>query len=301
MGKLEINYENILPDLPGDKNIILWRYMSFSSLCEILMNDYIPLISVSKFSDKSEGIILRSILSKRPNTHQDSINFAMQKYFETIYISSWHKSRYEDAAMWDRYTQGREGVAIKTNAELLKECIALGRNMIWYNDLLSDVNLNNLGPVVESDATRINPELMIKRVEYVSNNPIDFEMEEKYLQNGYDKLCFFYKLEDFRNESEVRILKSTFGNPYGFATLNPSNLYRIDDALQTHVPSEDSVKLKLDSANKLVEKIVVSPYAHDRFIETVKQTISCINKSRESLGLDLIKCEVVESRRKDWV
>ena len=41
--------------------------MSFASLCEILMSNYIPLISVSKFPDKSEGIMLKEVLSKLPN------------------------------------------------------------------------------------------------------------------------------------------------------------------------------------------------------------------------------------------
>ncbi len=32
--------------------------MSFSALCEILMNDYIPLIPIQHFFDKSEGRVL---------------------------------------------------------------------------------------------------------------------------------------------------------------------------------------------------------------------------------------------------
>ena len=92
MENCEINYENIPPDLEPDENITLWRYMSFSSLCEILMYDHIPLISISKFSDKSEGAVLKGILSKLPNTHNDGLEYAMQKYYETVYVSSWHKS-----------------------------------------------------------------------------------------------------------------------------------------------------------------------------------------------------------------
>ena len=67
MAKFEINSQNIPSDLEPNEDIILWRYMGFSSLCQILMNNHIPLISVSNFSDKSEGIILKEILSKLPN------------------------------------------------------------------------------------------------------------------------------------------------------------------------------------------------------------------------------------------
>ena len=47
MEKIEVNPENVPPDLKPDQSITLWRYMSFASICDILINDQIPLISVS--------------------------------------------------------------------------------------------------------------------------------------------------------------------------------------------------------------------------------------------------------------
>ena len=58
MSKYEINFGDIPPNLEPDEDITLWRYMSFSSLCEIVAYNYIPLINISKFKDKSEGVIL---------------------------------------------------------------------------------------------------------------------------------------------------------------------------------------------------------------------------------------------------
>lgn len=123
MARFEINSKNVPPDLEPDESITLWRYMSFTSLCEILMNDHISLISVRNFSDKSEGAILKEILSKLPNTNRNSIEHTMQIYLESTHVSSWHNAKDENAAMWDRYTHGGEGVAIKTNAKLLLDCI----------------------------------------------------------------------------------------------------------------------------------------------------------------------------------
>lgn len=37
----EINFDSIPPDLEYDENITLWRYMSFSSLCEMLFHNAI--------------------------------------------------------------------------------------------------------------------------------------------------------------------------------------------------------------------------------------------------------------------
>ena len=294
----EINFENIPSDLEPNEDITLWRYMSFSSLCEILMNDHIPLISIRNFSDKSEGAILKGILSKLPNAYENGIQYAMQKCYEATDISSWHKAENENAAMWDRYTYGGEGVAIKTNAKLLLDCIsAIDANVISLHESFSDASLDEL----PENSVHI-PQLIIKPIKYTDNKPTDFEMERKYLDNGYDKLCFFYKLEDFKDESEIRILRSRFANSYGFAGLHPLGIPQIENALESQQMNyQDSTRLKIDSANKLIQKIVVSPYAHNQFIKTVKQCIENINMRRRLLQTDLIECDVNESRRKEWV
>ncbi len=54
MVNCEINEQTIPPNLEPSEDITLWRYMSFSTLCEIIMYDYIPLINVCNFPDKSE-------------------------------------------------------------------------------------------------------------------------------------------------------------------------------------------------------------------------------------------------------
>ena len=296
MENYEINFENIPPDLEPDENITLWRYMSFSSLCEILMNDHIPLISISSFSDKSEGAILKGILSK-PHTYEDSVQYAMQRYYEDTYISSWHKAENENAAMWDRYTYGGEGVAIKTNAKLLLDCIsAIETNHISHHQLFSDANLGTL-----ADGKLFNPQIIIKPIKYTDTKPTDFEMEVKYLQNGYDKLCFFYKLEDFKDELEIRILRSE-SIAYIFCQLDPSNIHKVKyEKLGISIKFQAPSQLKIDSASKLIQEIVVSPYAHNQFIKTVKQSIEHINMRRRRQQTDLIECDVNESRRKEWV
>ena len=292
MKNYEINFGNIPPDLEPDENITLWRYMSFSSLCEILMNNHIPLISVSNFSDKSEGAILKGVLSKLPNAYEDSIQYAMKKYCEATYISSWHQAKNENAAMWDRYTYGGEGVAIKTNAKLLLGCIsAIEANHISHHEYFSDERLDALNALAGYQS--FIPQVIIKPIKYTDNKPTDFEMEKKYLRNGYDKLCFFYKLEDFEDELEIRILRSTVRG-YLFSQLHPSNFFDLDKMFP---PTQDFLQLKIDSADKLIQEIVVSPHAHDQFIKIVRQSIKHINMLRT----DPIKCDVIESRRKEWV
>ena len=299
MENYEINFENIPSDLEPDEKITLWRYMSFSSLCEILMNDHIPLISIRNFSDKSEGAILREILSKLPNVYVDHIEYAMQKYYESTYISSWHKAKNENAAMWDRYTYGGEGIAIKTNAKLLLDCIPQQSDVTnGYKGLIMPRT-----PELKEGAI-LPGKAIIKPIEYIDSKPSDFEMREEYFYNGYDKMCFFYKFIDFQDESEIRILTSPFVNPFGYAMMEPvyfQNIFQANSKGEDHIPFENSLSIEIDSANKLIQEIVVSPHAHDQFIKTVKQCIENINVCRQLRQTDLIECCVNESRRKEWV
>ena len=301
MAKFKINSQNIPPDLEPDESITLWRYMSFSSLCEILMNDHIPLISIENFSDKSEGVILRAILSKLPNTDEKSIEHTMQMCYELTHVSSWHNANDENASMWDRYTYKGEGVAIKTNAKLLLDCIP----DIETKDLIAHLP--------SKDTIKFPRKVIIKPVEYTNRKPLDFEMTEEQLQNGYAKLCFFYKMSDYRDEKEIRILRSASDNLYKFAQDNPLIIPNLKETLKKFFKESNITwegnslsprpfLLRITSASDLIEQIVVSPYAHPQFIETVKQTIRHINFCRDSAQSSLIDPNIIiESRRKDWV
>lgn len=286
MEKFIINSETIPPDLEPDESLTLWRYMSFSSLCEILMNNYIPLISVSNFPDKSEGAVLKGILSKLPNFNKSVIEILIERiYRKNAYVSSWHISETENAVMWDRYTHGREGIAIKTNAKLLLESI---------EDIAHS-------PKVEDHTFS---QLVIKRIKYKKYDPSDFEMSVELLEKGYDKMCFFYKMKDFESEQELRILKPHFENIFPTFYRN-FPIHKNIDTLGSNLPNKTSIPLNLIFNNRLIEQIIVSPYAHSKFIETVKQYIRYIrfeDAPRDLIRPILIDPDiVVESGRKVWV
>lgn len=295
MEKYQINPENIPKDLEADEKTKLWRYMSFSSLCEILWNDCIPLISIRNFPDKSEGAILREILSKLPNVNEKHIEYAMQKYRESVYISSWHISDIENAAMWERYTHGGEGIAIKTNAKLLLECIP-------HQEIISDSEGDLILPKPTEliEGTFQPQRAIIKPIEYIDNNPSDFNMHEEDFRKGYDKLCFFYKMAEFEDEQEVRILTSLFQDPYGYLTMTPEQFYEY--SVIKPKSFNNSLLKCIGSANKLIQEIITSPHAHNNFIRTVEDIIRSINEYyAQSPQYERFDCEVVESRRKEWV
>ena len=270
---------------------------SFSSLCEILINDCISLISIRNFPDKSEGVILREILSKLPNVNVEQIEYAMQKYRESVYVSSWHISENENAAMWDRYTHGGEGVVIKTNAKLLVERIP-------QQSVISDSELSPPLPIPTTKPIKgtFQPQrAIIKPIEYIDKSPSEFEMSKEDFKNGYDKICFFYKMVEFKDEKEVRILTSLFLDPYNYMRMDSEQFY--EHSIIKPMSFNNSLLRNIESANKLIEQVVISPHAHNNFIYTVIQIIQAINKYRESppSQCEKIQFDIDESRRKEWV
>lgn len=286
MKKYEINEQTIPKGIEKNteqenEKIVLWRYISFSSLCEILRYDRIPLISASIFPDKSEGSILREILKTRKNTYPYSVDIAMQELLKMTYISSWHVSENENAAMWDRYTYGGEGVAIKTNAKLLVGSIQSDKNQLL--PIVEPKDIMRISQSNDGNHITIHTGCIIRPIIYTNIDPQNFEMEDELLENGYDKMCFFYKMIDFKDESEVRILSSNMTDVEKMAQLKKSE---IDEQIRDQYDHRQKFKMKkvtqlrIQSAQQLIQEVVVSPHANEGFIDIVEQTISSIGYTK---------------------
>lgn len=313
MSKIEINYDYIPKNLEPDENIILWRYMDFPSLCEILNDNAIPLINVNSFSDKSEGAILKNILSNLPNSHPEGVRYAMYRYRKMTYVSSWCRSKYENTAMWDRYTKPNNGVAIQTNAKLLLDCfnnIDIASNELFSEERVNERDSENR----QGQNSYLLPGTIIKEVRYVSEKPSNFKMGKKYMYSGYDRLCFFYKMHHFIDESEIRILHSDYRTIQKLYEMTNSELIEHINEFKNstinkkeHIPSfyrnishvPEVLILDIGCASKLIQKIVISPHTYNSFIDIVNKQINIINFKRRSERLaPIVSAEHSES--KDW-
>ena len=283
MEKLKI-HEN----LSSDKNITLWRYTTVSTLYEILINNYIPMPSIINFNDKSEGIILREMIDSISD--ELTAEFVMQIYLNDIAVSSWHKSKNENAAMWDRYAKNGEGVAIKTNAELLVNCV------YNHNFNLPHINSDNIDSDDPYNKNMYN-RLVVKEIQYTKTNPSNFKIpnntlllteplnfDKPYdmLRHGYDITCFFYKMIDFKDEQEVRVLfTDTWGliNTVGEFSDKFMNLrYRESHSFYQDAKKRGNqgYKMNIGTPNNLIEEIIISPYAHKNMINTVQDIVNKI-------------------------
>lgn len=288
----------ILNDLQPDEKIKLWRYTSFSSLCEIIMYNHLPLINVGKFTDKSKGVILKEILCKLEGATEMSVDFVMQIYHNSILVSSWHKSVNENAAMWDRYAKNGEGVAIKTNAKKLLNCIEYHKTINENTNREIYIG-NETEDIIMNYTTQSTPDrCFIKEIEYTHTELSNFEINKSDLEKGYDILAFFYKMEDFRDEKEVRILYPSIPGIYkiiGTEEMDNIKIYRntlVEQMLRAISEETYKFKFNIGSACNLIDKIVISPYAHTEMIKTVKDVINSITD---------YEINIEESNRTNWV
>ena len=267
-----------IKDLEPSEDRILWRYTDIPSLIEILSYEYLPLIRMSCLSDRSEGAVLKAAINKLPEATDFGKNFVFDICKKTSFVSCWCESKEELAPMWERFAP-RDGIAIKTNPKRLLECIRTRRDNIKYVKYIDK-----------------SPDAVFSNL-----SKIDFEEFEKLRHNLY-----FYKLSDFTDEREVRILQCR--EPKNFAknfavmlVADPTNQYPIGPSMHNDmVPKEDIVQAPITSMSDFIIEIIVSPTARPGIHKVVKEVLKSHDKIRVSEGKPKLDIKVRESRRTMW-
>ena len=272
------NLKEVLPtieELKPLEDCILWRYTDIPSLVEILTFEYLPLVRVSRLSDQTEGAILKSVLNKLPQATDFGKNFVFDMYQRSNFVSCWCANKEELAPMWERFSP-KDGVAIQTNAKRL---------------------LESLAPRHRCD---------IKYVKYINANPDDvlserteigFKEFEEIRQNLY-----FYKLSDFSDEREVRILRSRSAlNSGGMVLAAGVHQHQLEQMRDTYlVQREDIWQVGIASINDFITEIVISPTARPGIFKIVEKLLKSLNVNRRLAGKPELEIEIKESRRKAW-
>ena len=281
------NLKEVLPKikkLEPSENRILWRYTDIPSLIEILSYGYLPLIRVSRLSDPADGAVLKSVLNEFPGTGNFGKTFASDLYKNSTFVSCWCAHKEELAPMWERFSP-KDGVAIKTNAKRL---------------------LESLNPDHGCD---------IKCVEYINEYDSgaivsqlnSMPMNKDQFVESLRELCF-YKMSDFMDEREVRILKCKAPwNTFVFTTLDENDEkylethYRLEQLKNSYIESsEDILKIRIASMENFITEIIISPTARPGIFKIVANLLETNNEKRVSMGKPELKIKLDDSRRKMW-
>jgi len=231
----------------------IWRYLSFDKFIDLISTDHLYFSTPDNFDDTWEcyppaGFLIAENWKEKliGNASMKDVNFDLllensvagfeaAYYEESRYaFSCWSKSDRDHAALWNLYTDNKNGVAISTTPKALIESVIKENNVMSY--------------------------LMVGCVEY-----LDFEDEKLpelsepfylFAEKGkpYGGITFFpflYKRRSYAFEEEVRII---FHKVY-----EGSSLWQIE-------------WIKFD-LSMMIKDIIVAPNAKKPFLKIIRDLV----------------------------
>lgn len=225
-------------DYPISRETELWRYLTFEKFVSLLDKSALYHARLDCLGDPFEGSVTKPYARLRAAgapvgylyfpEHEGTNNVRLML---CSFVSCWHASSFESAAMWKLYSRDDAGVAIVSTPGHLVEAVDLGA----YHDGM-------LGPV-----------------EY-----LDFETHDMKLPFGKTARPGFLKRKSFEHEKEVRAMVRFEKYPD-----NANDIFSPEwvKSLAEELPR--GVNLSAD-LRQLIKRIHVSPSAAGWFLDLVK-------------------------------
>lgn len=146
-----------LDEPPNDT--VLWRYIDIAKLVSLLEDEALYFPAVTVLEDKYEGQLTRPTLENmraaveaiKEEAEREAALKALTTNQQTyqnvrrlLFISSWHASERESAAMWQAYLRSNDGVAVQTTFGALKDSLTRAKQdvsggMVRYIDYEKDL------------------------------------------------------------------------------------------------------------------------------------------------------------------
>ena len=235
-GKTSQSYEALPPsDTP------IWRYLSLAKLLALLRTRAVFLCRADLFDDVFEGAFTKGSLQDHANewgTEYPDDLIALARWIPCrSFVSCWHVSEVESAALWKIYAGSEGAIAVRSSIGALKEA--------FPETLESRDNL-----IVSQD---------VRRVQY-----IDYRTAHPFLNDLAGPLC--YKRQAFAFEQEVRVIRQEL--PTGPAKDRPNGRA----ILLGPPPHETGREIAVD-IEKLIDAVYLAPSSPSWMLPTVKETM----------------------------
>ena len=245
---------------PKDEDT-LWRYMSLEKFVNILKTESLFFTRADKFDDPFEGFIPSEIRvsyeksARRVAPNENivklliKVNEDSRKY---VMCNCWHRNQVESMAMWDKYHMRNSGIAIKTTMRDLKSSLLDSKD------------------------------IFIGKVDYFYDKNYDFEYKNRLASSGsllnqkWTYFPYFHKRRAFEHEREVRMIIDI--EPFVRKALDqtiPEDISLLSKRIsEIEFPDicEVGKPFRVD-INKLINKVIISPYCDDWITETVKSVV----------------------------
>jgi len=232
-----------------DNNKKIWRYMDFSKYVDMLTTNTLYFTRADKLEDPYDcsgmqffGEQYKQLSSAYPDEVKErtrQVN-TFERLF--VYLNCWHMNDVESAALWRLYSENKyETIAIQTTFGKLKSEI----ENKWSRDG---------GPHI----TKVKYDIE-NAGEPIGNPP------EGRLFSALSRANIIYKRKSFEHEQELRAFIYQ-----GFDKEIKEKCLRNEAHLEKLMKERDEFKRIPIDPVKLIEKVYVSPFAKDLFVELVK-------------------------------
>jgi hypothetical protein len=126
-------HPNLTP--PVDPDVALWRYMDLARFMSLLESRALFFARADIMVDKCEGSMTTANVTRRPSQLGENMVTQMANPFRLVrkvtYLSCWHVSNVESAAMWGLYQADGRGVAVRTTWRRLTKSLEEASQVIF--------------------------------------------------------------------------------------------------------------------------------------------------------------------------
>lgn len=252
----------------------IWRYSSFTKLLSLATSGklFMPSVPTLRKDDPFEGIVSPATVqfgqylrgndemsakifgAHIPVEHRRTMadNYGADLGFASLwFLSCWHQNQHESAALWKLYSGISEGVAVRSTVQRLAD--SMDKNFEF-----------TLGPVTYRD---YSVDLFAP---YQALTPV-FTKRHSFAHERELRLLYWGAYEVSRPEEERQ--EWAKGRRY-------DKLYDLPAGLSFNC-----------NVNRLVEEVVVSPYADDWVVETIAATLRQVGCAAPVRKSNLLKVE----------
>jgi hypothetical protein len=218
----------------------IWRYITLARFISLLQRKQLYFHNIRGFDDPFEGRYTPIDFDpeKNPNYriafNNAKIDLDMEK---AKFINAWHISDFESEAMWELYTNKKEGIAIQSTYSRIKNSFKSSEEIIYIGKVRYLDRRNELTDLSDKDGILVN---FVKDISY------EFEKELRVLL--------------YLPKSNDQTLKKD-------NTIDTNTRIKWDNALKN-----GGIYVQTD-LDELIEGILISPFAEKWFTEVVESIL----------------------------
>jgi hypothetical protein len=216
--------------IPSNGNTKIWRYMDFTKFVSLLQRKALFFCRSDRLGDSFEGSFSKANVENRNKETYVDLSEVYRAMTRFTIVNCWNISDYESASLWSLYAKAKQGIAIQSTVDRLKQCFGSEEEPFPQRSSIRGV--------------------FIGRVKY-----IDYKIGK--IPEGYFLAPFLHKRKSFEHENELRAIIMKFpGNKEDYIDLNEWST--APDVFW------DGEYVNID-VQTLIEKVYVLPMSPDWF------------------------------------